>query len=82
MLALLVSMASYVLFVFMAGAAAVRDASGNVADLVGGWPSAASCRNDSLSAPSCEYGLGNSYTVRATSCGQLRTAETSAGCSW
>lgn len=66
MLALLVSMASYVLFVLMAGASAVRDASGNVADLVNGWPSSAGCRNDSLSPPmyKCDYGLGNSYTVR------------------
>ncbi|KAE8739613.1 hypothetical protein FOCC_FOCC014878, partial [Frankliniella occidentalis] len=61
MLSLLVSMASYVLFVFMAGAVAVRDASGNVADLVGGWPSSA-CRNDQNNTH-CDYGLGNSYTA-------------------
>lgn len=65
MLSLLVSMASYVLFVLMAGAAAVRDASGNVTDLVNGWPSAAGCRNDSTGA-ACSFGLGNSYTVRGT----------------
>lgn len=61
LLSLLVSMASYVLFVFMAGSAAVRDASGNVTDLVNGWPSSA-CRNDSAGL-SCEFGLGNSYTA-------------------
>ncbi|KAK3929264.1 Bumetanide-sensitive sodium-(potassium)-chloride cotransporter [Frankliniella fusca] len=61
LLSLLVSMASYVLFVLMAGGAAVRDASGNVADLVGGWPSSA-CRNDDNNTH-CEYGLGNSYTA-------------------
>lgn len=61
MLSLLVSMASYVLFVFMAGAVAVRDASGNVADLVGGWPSS-TCRNDHNNTH-CDYGLGNSYTA-------------------
>lgn len=36
MLSLLISMISYVLFVLFAGGAAVRDASGNVTDLIDG----------------------------------------------
>ncbi|KAJ1522323.1 hypothetical protein ONE63_002619 [Megalurothrips usitatus] len=63
MLSLLVSMASYVLFVLMAGAAAVRDASGKVSDLIDNRPPLhPSCRNDTTRAH-CEYGLGNSYTA-------------------
>lgn len=34
--ALMISMASYAVFVFFAGGAAARDASGNVADLING----------------------------------------------
>ncbi|XP_047121340.1 bumetanide-sensitive sodium-(potassium)-chloride cotransporter [Schistocerca piceifrons] len=55
LLALLISMISYALFVLLAGAGALRDASGNVADLVNGTVSAC--------APHCQYGLQNSYTV-------------------
>lgn len=36
MLSLLISMISYVLFVLFAGGSAVRDASGNVTDLIDG----------------------------------------------
>lgn len=36
LLALVISMASYALFVLVAGGAALRDASGNVTDLING----------------------------------------------
>ncbi|XP_025835734.1 bumetanide-sensitive sodium-(potassium)-chloride cotransporter-like, partial [Agrilus planipennis] len=57
MLALLISMASYVTFVLFAGAAAIRDASGNLTDLANG--TLTNCVEDL----SCQYGLFNSYTV-------------------
>lgn len=55
MLALLLSMFSYALFVVFAGGAAMRDASGNVTAFLNGTLS--SC------APNCTYGLLNSYSV-------------------
>lgn len=55
LLALLISMISYAAFVVIAGGAAIRDASGNVADLVNGTVS------DCLG--NCSYGLHNSYAV-------------------
>ncbi|CAG9772962.1 unnamed protein product [Ceutorhynchus assimilis] len=56
LLSLLITMTSYALFMFFAGAAAMRDASGNVADLVAGNLTA--CTNTS-----CTYGLFNSYQM-------------------
>ncbi|XP_076758945.1 sodium potassium chloride cotransporter isoform X1 [Xylocopa sonorina] len=55
LLALLISMLSYVTFVFFAGGAAVRDASG----LVGANNTIISC----IPNVNCTYGLHNSYTV-------------------
>jgi len=60
MLSLLISMASYALFVFFAGASAFRDASGNITDIVNG--TFVNCSG----ALHCEYGLANSYTVSKT----------------
>ncbi|XP_037954068.1 bumetanide-sensitive sodium-(potassium)-chloride cotransporter-like isoform X2 [Teleopsis dalmanni] len=59
--ALLISMSSYVIFTFFAGSAAVRDASGNVADLVNGSiiSSSLPCKLNNT----CEFGLANSYSV-------------------
>ncbi|XP_065355203.1 bumetanide-sensitive sodium-(potassium)-chloride cotransporter [Calliphora vicina] len=59
--ALLLSMISYAIFVLFAGGAAVRDASGNVTDLINGTiiSSQLSCKADNT----CEYGLANSYSV-------------------
>lgn len=51
LLALLISMFSYITFVFFAGAAAARDASGFV-------------NNTIECIPNCTYGLHNSYSVR------------------
>ena len=50
-------MLTYLLFVFFAGAAALRDASGNVTDLANG--DITNCVEDF----SCKYGLFNSYQV-------------------
>lgn len=58
MLALLISMISYAIFVFFAGASAFRDASGNITDIVNGTFISCSITHD------CDYGLANSYTVR------------------
>lgn len=55
MLALLISMTSYITFVLFAGAAAVRDASGNLTDVVNG--TVIPCTEN------CHYGLFNSYSV-------------------
>ncbi|XP_066994462.1 bumetanide-sensitive sodium-(potassium)-chloride cotransporter [Anabrus simplex] len=55
LLALLISMISYAVFVVFAGGAALRDASGNVTDLYNG--TLADC------IPNCQYGLMNSYSV-------------------
>lgn len=57
LLALLISMISYALFVLFAGGAAMRDASGNVSDLVNGT------LTDCVKNFTCEYGLHNSYSV-------------------
>jgi len=54
LLALLISMFSYVTFVFFAGAAAVRDADGILNSTV------LQC----VPGVDCNYGLHNSYTVR------------------
>lgn len=57
LLALLITMTSYALFMFFSGAATMRDASGNITDLVSG--NLTSCVSDF----SCQYGLFNSYQV-------------------
>ncbi|XP_037815432.1 bumetanide-sensitive sodium-(potassium)-chloride cotransporter [Lucilia sericata] len=59
--ALLLSMISYAIFVVFAGGAAVRDASGNITDLINGTivSSELSCKADNT----CPYGLANSYSV-------------------
>uniref|UniRef100_T1GUF5 Amino acid permease/ SLC12A domain-containing protein n=1 Tax=Megaselia scalaris TaxID=36166 RepID=T1GUF5_MEGSC len=61
LLALLISMISYILFVVFAGAGAVRDASGNISDVINGTmiTSNLSCLEDFT----CQYGLHNSYSV-------------------
>lgn len=56
LLALLISMISYVTFVFFAGGAAIRDASGHVVN-----GTMAMC--DPFSKIGCESGLHNSYSV-------------------
>lgn len=56
LLALLISMFSYVTFVFFAGAAAVRDAG----DIVNG--TIVEC----IPGVNCTYGLHNSYAVRSS----------------
>ncbi|GLH13676.1 Uncharacterized protein GBIM_18200 [Gryllus bimaculatus] len=60
LLALLLSMVSYAVFVVFAGGAALRDASGNVTELASGAFSDCSGRP-------CDYGLMNSYSVSAHS---------------
>lgn len=57
MLSLLISMISYAVFVLLAGAAAMRDASGSIADLANGT------LTDCSDSSSCQYGLFNSYSV-------------------
>lgn len=57
MLALLISMISYALFVVFAGGSALRDASGSVNDLANGVLT--SCVQNNT----CQYGLFNSYQV-------------------
>ncbi|XP_039289667.1 bumetanide-sensitive sodium-(potassium)-chloride cotransporter isoform X2 [Nilaparvata lugens] len=59
MLALLISMVSYVLFVLFAGAAALRDASGMVTEML---PNA-TLPYWNCTSRVCDYGLHNSYTV-------------------
>nr|CAI5840080.1 unnamed protein product [Callosobruchus analis] len=54
-LALLISMASYAIFVVFAGGAALRDASGSIGDLHNGT------LFDCVQAGTCKYGLFNSY---------------------
>ncbi|KAK6631514.1 hypothetical protein RUM44_006041 [Polyplax serrata] len=56
MLAVVVSMISYAIFVFVAGASAYRDASGIVGELATGQFTNCTYRQ-------CEFGLHNSYTV-------------------
>jgi solute carrier family 12 sodium/potassium/chloride transporter 2 len=60
LLALLISMASYVIFVVFAGMTAVRDASGVVDEVANG--TAFYCYPNR----SCDWGLINSYSVRKT----------------
>ncbi|XP_043284241.1 bumetanide-sensitive sodium-(potassium)-chloride cotransporter isoform X2 [Venturia canescens] len=59
LLALLISMLSYVLFVLFAGGAALRDVSGIVVNVNGTEPVIASC----IPGANCEYGLHNSYSI-------------------
>ncbi|XP_058840678.1 bumetanide-sensitive sodium-(potassium)-chloride cotransporter-like [Topomyia yanbarensis] len=58
MLACLISAISYITFSLFAGAAAVRDASGNLTDLVG--VNFTSC---SVELNNCKYGLNNDYGI-------------------
>ncbi|XP_058058026.1 bumetanide-sensitive sodium-(potassium)-chloride cotransporter-like [Anopheles bellator] len=69
--ACLISATSYVLFSLMAAGAAVREASGNVSDLVG-------VNFDICSSGNCTYGLLNDYTVMQLI--SLTSAITYAGC--
>ncbi|KAL3280368.1 hypothetical protein HHI36_017857 [Cryptolaemus montrouzieri] len=57
-LALVLSMISYAVFVLFAGAAALRDASGQVPDLINGTIASCATANSS-----CKYGLFNSYQM-------------------
>ncbi|KAF5306750.1 hypothetical protein FQA39_LY01508 [Lamprigera yunnana] len=57
LLALLLSMISYATFVLFAGSAAMRDASGNVNDLLN------NTLTNCVENYSCQYGLFNSYSV-------------------
>uniref|UniRef100_A0A1I8P469 Bumetanide-sensitive sodium-(Potassium)-chloride cotransporter n=1 Tax=Stomoxys calcitrans TaxID=35570 RepID=A0A1I8P469_STOCA len=59
--ALLISMISYAIFVLFAGGAAVRDASGDISDLINGTivSSELACAANNT----CTYGLANSYSV-------------------
>ncbi|ETN67130.1 bumetanide-sensitive Na-K-Cl cotransport protein [Anopheles darlingi] len=69
LLALLISSLSYIVFVFLAGSASYRDASGIVTDLVNG--TFISCRPSSSSSfevlmrldTHCPYGLHNDYSI-------------------
>nr|CAD7437439.1 unnamed protein product [Timema bartmani] len=58
LLSLLISMASYAIFVVFAGGAALRDASGNVSELINN--TYIECREN---GGTCGYGLNNSYSV-------------------
>ncbi|KAH8330958.1 hypothetical protein KR067_009485 [Drosophila pandora] len=58
---LLISMTSYALFVLFAGGAAVRDASGNPADLVNG--SIVASELPCMADGNCTWGLFNSYEM-------------------
>jgi solute carrier family 12 sodium/potassium/chloride transporter 2 len=57
-LALVISFITYAIFVFFAGFSAIRDASGNVTELLNGTIS--DC------VPDCKYGIFNNYQVRAS----------------
>jgi solute carrier family 12 sodium/potassium/chloride transporter 2 len=57
-LALVMSFITYAIFVFFAGFSAIRDASGNVTELLNGTIS--DC------VPDCKYGIFNNYQVRAS----------------
>lgn len=57
LLALLISATSYIVFVFFAGGAALRDASGNIADFVNGTFESCTAEHN------CEFGLHNDYTA-------------------
>lgn len=56
-MSLALTLASYVIFVFFAGGAALRDASGNLSDVINGTV-IANCGTEG-----CAYGLHNSYSV-------------------
>uniref|UniRef100_A0A1B6CFU0 Amino acid permease/ SLC12A domain-containing protein n=2 Tax=Clastoptera arizonana TaxID=38151 RepID=A0A1B6CFU0_9HEMI len=56
LLALLISMGSYALFVLLAGGGALRDASGSVAEYLAG-------NHTDCAGRVCEFGLHNSYEV-------------------
>lgn len=56
MLALLISMISYAVFVFVAGASALRDASGDITEFYNGTYTNCTGRE-------CDFGMSNSYTV-------------------
>nr|CAD7591528.1 unnamed protein product [Timema genevievae] len=58
LLSLVISMASYAIFVVFAGGAALRDASGNVSELINN--TYIECREN---GGTCGYGLNNSYSV-------------------
>ncbi|CAH2049309.1 unnamed protein product, partial [Iphiclides podalirius] len=66
LLALLISMVSYALMVLISGAGALRDASGNLTDVIAmngtiiDFSAVDSCVNATLG---CKYGLHNSYSV-------------------
>lgn len=60
LLAVAISMSSYAIFAVFAGGAALRDASGNVTEMiVNGTIQVPACAHNH----SCEYGLENSYSV-------------------
>lgn len=66
LLALLISMVSYALMVLFSGAGALRDASGNITDLLivnGTVIDHSELANCVFSNVSCDYGLHNSYSV-------------------
>ncbi|XP_075979531.1 sodium potassium chloride cotransporter [Anticarsia gemmatalis] len=66
LLALLISMVSYALMVFFAGGGALRDASGNIADLViinGTVTDYSIAATSCVANNTCQYGLHNSYSV-------------------
>nr|CAD7256779.1 unnamed protein product [Timema shepardi] len=58
LLSLIISMVSYAIFVVFAGGAALRDASGNVSELINN--TYIECREN---GGTCGYGLNNSYSV-------------------
>lgn len=66
LLSLLISMVSYAVMVLFSGAGALRDASGNLTDLITSngtvmnYSGVADCVNNNFT---CEYGLHNSYSV-------------------
>uniref|UniRef100_A0A2C9GV90 Uncharacterized protein n=1 Tax=Anopheles dirus TaxID=7168 RepID=A0A2C9GV90_9DIPT len=61
LLALLISGASYVAFVLLAGSASYRDASGDLKDLING--TFVSCRRSFSEEAPCEYGLHNDFNI-------------------
>ncbi|CAH1637260.1 unnamed protein product [Spodoptera littoralis] len=69
LLALLISMVSYALMVLFSGGGALRDASGNLTDLVFAngtvvdYSGLASCITNNGTNITCKYGLHNSYSV-------------------
>uniref|UniRef100_A0AAG5CT81 Uncharacterized protein n=1 Tax=Anopheles atroparvus TaxID=41427 RepID=A0AAG5CT81_ANOAO len=62
LLALLISGASYVLFVLLAGAASHREATGSLEDLVNGT-FVSSCQRALATDEPCQYGLYNDYSI-------------------